>query len=300
MYSNYDVFKYKALTASKFYWDIGHGTTAQGYSKVPANTWVVFLSKPGHCLHTAPFSTPQFKEIVKNTELTRLISLGAIPREQLPGRVHNSSWKDYIYGPDDDLPTTIISFQPASTPPTNFDSTLGVYNTSRPGLVQLKKTQLPVLLSQVLLGRPGIHFVVSCRPTANQAKLTNAIFRASYFNRRKGFTQNNTNMVPNSSRLISNIQQRNLVRVEAQRLCRLNSSTYRQACGISSPNQARLAKKPRLNLTGNVRFLPQFSQIVFAPGLPPTKSYLERMRKNRLARKKKNILAKKRKARKIV
>lgn len=292
MYSDYDVFWYKSLTASKFYWVVGHGFTGPLFSRVPDNTWVVFLSKPGHTLHTEPFTTYMFKKrIVKDTELTRRIAIGTIPKDELPGiRLHGSSWKDYIYGPGDKLPATYITFKPP-VEPSNFNSVIGVYDTSKPNNVKYRNTEESLLLSRVINNKPGIYFVATCRPTREQLLKKRDIWLASIDNKRKGFTQNNSIMLPDPSGIIQNIQKQNIERIKAQRVCRLNQSGYNQACGIvknnSSPVPPRPSKRPY-----------QKRPYEFAPGLSPTESQKRREKikkmNNRRREKIKKMMAKKR------
>lgn len=274
-YSNYDIFRYKAFTASKFYWDIGHGITLGGFTEVPPNTWVVFLSKPGHILHTEPFTTSKFKDIIKSTILTRSLALGTISKGELPGsRLHESSWKEHIYGPGDRLPNTYITFKPPETN-SKFNEVMGVHDTSKPNQVaKYRNLAGPQLLNRVLIGKPGIHFIVTCRPTAKQAQQTNAIQHQLLINRLMGFSQNNNRMVPNLNHIISAIQRNNRARTQAQQVCRWNKSGYYQQCGIvlnPSLEGSRPTKKRILNPPGNgPASRPPFANglFTFAPGVP--------------------------------
>jgi hypothetical protein len=245
--SNYDVFWYKALTAKKFYWVVGHGKTLRGFTEVPPNTWVVFLSKPGHALLDEPFTKPIFKnQIIKDTEITRSIAISNFPKEKLPGiRLHSSSWKDYIYGPGNRLPLTYVTFKPSGEQ-NNLNQILGVNDTSKPD-VNARHKGIDTSVNQVIAQRPGIYFIAACRPTQKQIQNRTEFRIRLRWNKARGGTQNNNIMVADPSGIVSIIKQNNLARIQAQRVCRLNESGYRRACGIvnnaSPPVQPRLTKK---------------------------------------------------------
>jgi hypothetical protein len=286
MYSKYDVFKYKALTAPKFYWVVGHGTTLRGFTEVPPNTWVIFLSKPGHALLDTPFLSPMFRnQIIKDTEITRSIALDNVPRENLPGiRLHSSSWNDYIYGPGDRLPTTYVTFQP-SVGQNNLNQVLGVHDTSKPN-VNARHRGINTSVNQVIAQRPGIYFIAVCRPTQEQRINKREFWLRLRWNKARGGTQNNNLMVTDPSGIIHIIKQNNIARIQSQQLCRLNNSGYRRECGIVNNNGSvqvsQPTKKRRLNPPGNApdpRWPFINGMFTFAPGVP--NSLLPRPRKPR-------------------
>jgi len=283
MYSNYDVFRYKALTASKFFWVVGHGTTLPGFTRVPPNRWVVFLSKPGHVLLSEPFASPIFQNIIKDTQVTRSLALGNIPKENLPGiRLHESSWKNYVYGPGDDLPNTFITFQPKQ-PINNIGGILGVHDTSKPNEPPVLQGRAQDNVNRIISRKQGIYFFVTCRPSQGQLQNRNKLRIATTFNRRRGGGQNSPiTYVPDPSGVINNIKRRNINRIQAQFVCRWNQSGYHRQCGIvlnPSLEGPRPTKKRILNPPGNgpapiANSQPPFANglFTFAPGVPMSRA----------------------------
>lgn len=276
IYSNYDVFRYNVFTAKKFYWVVGHGITLRDTTVVPPNTWVIFLSKPGHVLLADAYTKPMFKDrIIKDTQLTRELALGNIPKEQLDTiRLHISSWKDYIYGPGDKLPNTYITFQP-SGPTNTLIPVLGKHDTSKPGDTKLVGVKTAV--NRIIENKPGIYFIVACRATVKQIAQVEKMRLAKYFNMRAGGAQRSNIRVTDPSGIINIIRQQNRARIEAQQICRLTQSGYNRACGRLVTQQLLRKRSPSSYERSAKRQRVAPLSYVFAPGLPLTESQKLRM-----------------------
>ena len=211
--SKRDVFKLNALAAKKFYWVIGHGKTLEyATDKVPRNTWVVFISRPGHYLNSLGFiSSEVFTEgYLRNTELVRNLMLDLVPEDRLPPgirMIHPTHWIQRLYGPGDKLPATGISLRDTE-PDTDLDDLCGITNTASksPG----PKFHGSRLKMSTLLQRngPGIYFVLACRASSTQSKSNlMATFRKHVECGIQG-----PNRAPNTSGTINRIEENNRVR----------------------------------------------------------------------------------------
>lgn len=151
--------------STKFKLLIGHGTLSGQLERLPADTYIIFLSKPGHSLAGQTIlSNPQMfrRDYIKN------VITGAIPQGAIePIRLR--MWKQHVYGPASYYPDLNIDLfdrnsRGTRTPGTAFNNVFGVHtlNSSGRRIVYFKGTTAN-LSNLVRFGGKGIYIVASCR-----------------------------------------------------------------------------------------------------------------------------------------
>jgi hypothetical protein len=224
--SKYDIFQLNAIAAKKFYWVIGHGQTLpikkqpNPPARVPLNTWVIFISKPGRYLNFIDFVGSELftEEYLKKTSLVRNLILGLVPEERIPlglRLIHPKYWAKRLYCPGDPIPATGVSMKDEEID--DLDNICGVNDTSNPvntkSFPNLHEKRYTV--SKILdENGPGIYFIVACRQLNTQN--TNALKAAFKRYGECGF-QKSSNKPVNNTGLISFIEKNN----EARRKCQL-------------------------------------------------------------------------------
>lgn len=222
--SKYDVFQLNAIAAKKFFWVFGHGRTLSEQpdppDRVPANTWVIFISKPGRYLNADGFITSDLfmENYRKNTTLVRNLILGFIPEQRIPlafRMIHPKYWAKQLYCPGDAIPSTGINMQDDAG--LELDDICGVNDTSNPTdspkypKLHGKKLKLTTILKE---SGPGIYFIVACRQLRTQSKeALQKVFNAYVA---CGF-QKSSQKASNNTGLISRLERNN----EARRACQL-------------------------------------------------------------------------------
>jgi len=156
---------------TKFKLVVGHGTLIQHYSRVPEDTYVIFLSKPGHSL--SGHSVVGNPRIFRHSYLRNAIT-GATPMSNIrPVRL--GMWKQHVYGPGNVYPDMNIEFfdyNPAGfrTTGTPANAVFGVHtiNTTNRRNTRFKGSSSN-LSNIVKLGGKGIYIVASCRRSTSRA-----------------------------------------------------------------------------------------------------------------------------------
>lgn len=222
--SKYDVFQLNAIAAKRFFWVFGHGRTLseqpESPDRVPANTWVIFLSKPGRYLNADGFiSSDLFMEkFRKQTSLVRNLILGLIPEERIPLSlriIHPKYWAKQLYCPGDAIPSTGISMLDEAG--LELDEICGVNDTSNPTDYPVypkfhgRRPKISTLLKE---SGPGIYFIVACRHVSTQSQ--EALKKAFNAYVECGF-QRSSQRASNNTGLISRLERNN----SARRACQL-------------------------------------------------------------------------------
>jgi hypothetical protein len=156
--------------STKFKLLIGHGTLTGQLERLPADTYIIFLSKPGHSLAGQTIlSNPQMfrRDYIKN------VITGAIPQGAIePIRLR--MWKQHVYGPASYYPDMNIDLfdrnsRGTRTPGTAFNNVFGVHtlNSSGRRIVHFKGTSAN-LSNLVRFGGKGIYVVASCRASIHR------------------------------------------------------------------------------------------------------------------------------------
>ena len=150
---------------TKFKLVIGHGTLIQRYPRVPEDTYIIFLSKPGHILSSSSIlSNPQ---VFRYSYIRNAIT-GATPKWNVrPVRL--GMWKEHVYAPGNVYPDMNIEFfdyNPAGfrTPGTPSNAVFGVHtiNTTNRRNTRFKGSSSN-LSNIIRFGGKGIYIVASCR-----------------------------------------------------------------------------------------------------------------------------------------
>jgi hypothetical protein len=150
---------------TKFKLVIGHGTLTGHLARLPADTYIIFLSKPGHSLSGQTIiSNPQ---LFRRDYIKQVIT-GAIPRWAIqPNRL--GMWKQHVYGPASYYPDMNIDLfdynsRGTRTHGTAANNVFGVHTLNSPGrrITHFKGTSAN-LSNLVRFGGKGIYIVASCR-----------------------------------------------------------------------------------------------------------------------------------------
>ena len=170
---------YAAQPTTRIKLVIGHGTLVQRYPRVPEDTYIIFLSKPGHLLAGASIlSNPQ---MFRNSYIRKAIT-GVTPLSNVrPVRL--GAWKDHVYGPTSPYPDMNIEFFDYNnagfrTPgtPANQVSGLHTLKNTNARVTHFKGTS--AYLSNIMrFGGKGIYIVASCRSSGRRANARETALR---------------------------------------------------------------------------------------------------------------------------
>lgn len=146
---------------------VGHGTGIFGYSRVPQNTYIIFLAKPGHTLGQGTvFDNPYlFHEPYVRNAITRRIRQSNVRPVQL-GR-----WTSHLYGPGDIFPE--IEMELFDEENANLNTFFGITNL-RSGRTSFRGHVVNSLRGLLLTSGPGIYIIATCRASEQRANISTA------------------------------------------------------------------------------------------------------------------------------
>ena len=129
----------------------GHGKLIADMPKVPPDTYIIFLAKPGYQLSASTLFYPELYDaeflrgVLQGKRTTRIPSL--------------SHWQAHVYGPGNAYPNLVLNTY--DTTNKELNNLFGLYsvNTTTTRFHKLHH----VLLSHVIGKKTGIFFVISCR-----------------------------------------------------------------------------------------------------------------------------------------
>lgn len=144
---------------------IGHGLLEPDVEerRVPANTYVIFLSKPGQLL-----SSSQATQLYQTSEqYVRSALTGRIRTSQIkPYRL--SKWTSHVYGPNDKYPNLRLTLSDSNPELSRIFGMTKLELGSR----QFRYGEQRMLLNQFLTrGGPGIYIVAACRSSIERLQL---------------------------------------------------------------------------------------------------------------------------------
>jgi hypothetical protein len=161
---------------------IGHGLLEPDVEerRVPKNTYVIFLSKPGQLLSVRE----AYQLYTKSLLYIRSALMGRIRSSQIdPYRL--SKWTSHVYGPNEKYPNLMLKL---------FDSNPQSILSQISGMTKLEigKRQYygqHVMLNQLMIrGGPGIYIVAACRASAERAPRAAQVFEANVHPNRSRIT----------------------------------------------------------------------------------------------------------------
>jgi len=162
---------------------IGHGLLTppdEIQRRVPKNTYVIFLSKPGQLLS----AREGYQLYIKSLLYIRYALMGQIRSSQIdPYRL--SKWTSHVYGPNEKYPNLMLKL---------FDSNPQSILSQISGMTKLEtgKRQYygqSVMLSQLMIrGGPGVYIVAACRASAERAPHAARVFEANVHPNRSRIT----------------------------------------------------------------------------------------------------------------
>ena len=136
----------------------GHGTLIANKPRVPPNTYIIFLAKPGYALSASTLFYPELyredflRGLLQNKHSTRINSL--------------KTWKTRIYFPGNPYPNLILDTYDYPTSKNHkhnseMNELFGVY-TVNTGVTRSHGLK-HILLSHLIGKKTGIFFVAACR-----------------------------------------------------------------------------------------------------------------------------------------
>lgn len=149
---------------------VGHGGLAGTYPRVPEDTYVIFLSKPGHLISQG--SVVQQPQMFRNSYLRQVIT-GALPKWSVqPTRL--GAWKEHVYGPGNTYPDMFINFfdhdkngvRMSGTP---FNTVTGVHSLNSNRKTTSFKGGFSALSNVIRFGGKGIYIVAACRASPTRS-----------------------------------------------------------------------------------------------------------------------------------
>lgn len=162
---------FASQTSTKFKLAIGHGGLTGTSARLPADTYVIFMSKPGHLLSQgAILSHPQ---IFKPSYLRNVIT-GVLPRWSISPTIF-STWTERVYGPGDMYPDLRIDFYDYTTtgvptPGSPYNRVSGLHtlesNTRRNTHF---KGSSGYLSNVIRFKGKGIYIVIACRASPERS-----------------------------------------------------------------------------------------------------------------------------------
>jgi len=163
----------KAIAAqpnTKFKLIVGHGGLTGTYKRLPEDTYIIFLSKPGHLISQG--SVIQNPRLFNHSYLRSAIS-GVIPKSSIhPTRL--GAWREHVYGPGNIYPDMSVNF---------FDhSEIGVRKTGTPfnmvaGVHSINANRKTIgfkggfanISNVIRFGGKGIYIVAACRASPERS-----------------------------------------------------------------------------------------------------------------------------------
>jgi hypothetical protein len=220
---------------------IGHGLLEPEVEerRVPANTYVIFLSKPGQLL-----SSSQATELYRKSEqYIRYALTGRLRTSQIePYRL--SKWTSHVYGPHEKYPNLRLTLSDSSP---ELSRTFGMTKLEL-GSRRFTYREQRMFLNQFLTrGGPGIYIVAACRssierlPMARVASHINSNIRRSRITVRTGSRVNVVNRrgEQRKLRLPSRAPQLNLNVAELERAQKRRAAHKRKASKLPNSLPAK-------------------------------------------------------------
>jgi len=156
---------------TKFKLMVGHGGLTGTFApRLPADTYIIFLSKPGHLI--SQDSVTQHRQIFRHSYLRNAIS-GVSPKWSIQP-THLKTWNERVYGPGDVYPNMIINFfdHNASgfpTPGTQFNLLSGLHTIKATRTNTHFKGSSAYVSNIVRFGGKGIYIVAACRASRERS-----------------------------------------------------------------------------------------------------------------------------------
>lgn len=150
---------------TKFKLMVGHGGLTGTFApRLPADTYIIFLSKPGHLI--SQDSVTQHRQIFRHSYLRNAIS-GVLPKWSIQP-THLKTWNERVYGPGDVYPNMIINFFDHNTsgvrmPETPFNRLSGLHTIKENRANIHFKGSSAYVSNIVRFGGKGIYIVAACR-----------------------------------------------------------------------------------------------------------------------------------------
>ena len=163
----------KALAAqsnTKFKLVVGHGALTGTYERLPEDTYIIFLSKPGHLISQG--SITQHPQMFRHSYLRNAIS-GVLPKWSIqPTRL--GMWKEHVYGPANLYPDMIINFfdhtvRGLRTQGTPYNNVSGVHAINANRKVTYFKGSTANLSNIIRFRGKGIYIVAACRASPERS-----------------------------------------------------------------------------------------------------------------------------------
>ena len=149
---------------------VGHGGLTGTLARLPADTYIIFLSKPGHLIaQGSVISNPQ---MFRHSYLRNVIS-GVIPRWSiLPHRF--GRWKEHVYGPGDIYPDLSLNFYDHNSSgvrlnQTPFNNRTGVHSINATTRTRHFKGVTAHLSNVIRLRGKGVYIVLACRASSQRS-----------------------------------------------------------------------------------------------------------------------------------
>ena len=161
---------FAAQSNTKFKLVVGHGALNGTYERLPEDTYIIFLSKPGHLI--AKSSITQHPQMFRHSYLRNAIS-GVLPRWSIqPTRL--GRWKEHVYGPGNVYPDMIINFfdhtmTGARIPGTPFNRLAGVTTINANRTDTYFKGSTANLSNIIRFRGKGIYIVGACRASPERS-----------------------------------------------------------------------------------------------------------------------------------
>ena len=250
----------KAIAAqpnTKFKLVVGHGGLTGTYKRLPEDTYIIFLSKPGHLISQG--SVIQNPRLFNHSYLRNAIS-GVLPKWSIqPTRL--GAWKEHVYGPGNIYPDMSVNFfdhneigvRKTGTP---FNMVEGVHSINANRKTIGFKGGFANISNVIRFGGKGIYIVAACRASPERS-LRGAMgsFRKNL--RLTGGNQTSLRRIGVTDPLINRMAQE------------IENTQARMAAHKRNAN-----KSP--NSTSSPKRMKKPNTFTFAPGRPPTSSTARR------------------------
>ena len=254
---------------TKFKLMVGHGGLTGTFApRLPADTYIIFLSKPGHLIaQNAVTQNPQLRSY---SILQQSIS-GVLPKWSIQP-THLRTWNERVYGPGDVYPNMIINFFDHTTsgvrmPGTPFNRLSGLHTIKENRTNIHFKGSSAYVSNIVRFGGKGIYIIAACRASRER---TNAGAMGSF---QRNFRLTGGNQT--SLRRIGPTDPRNNRLAQA-----IENIQARMAAHKRKANSVNGNKSPK-----KMKSIFTFTSAPFAPGRPtPAASASTRRRPKTLRR----------------
>lgn len=150
-------------------WVVGHGTQLTIPKRVPQNTAIIFVQRPGLLTSSAMTKDPLFQSLWSfNSTMDKFIQ-GTLPASQIPPFTGFKTWERRIYLPGEFFPEMFIALHEDKE--YELDRFCGVKRVGAVSRRYHRHTDgsgVNTTLSKIIQNRPGVYFVIACRGTVYQ------------------------------------------------------------------------------------------------------------------------------------